>query len=157
MQVNTYDPSSVDIMVSGYIITGWVDVKVEWDNPPFRIVPGIRGRNTRIQNLNSSGVVTISTLQTSVSNDIFSMLLRQDELTNSARISFTLKDKSGSTYIKSDEAFLLEYPSVEFIGDDLVDRKWQIVLMNCTDRRVGGNAKPFDTVLENINKLFENF
>jgi hypothetical protein len=122
------------------------------------MVKGIRGRNTRVQNLDTSAVITLELLQTSTSNDVFSQLLVADQSTQSSRLQISLKDNSGRTEISSSEAYVSSLPQLTFTND-FSNRVWTIQMLETTTT-VGGNAKQlpdiFNTIGEGLGKVVDN-
>ena len=143
MALFTYIPSKVDIEISGYLVQGHTEVSFQLDNPQFTTVRGIRGRNTRVRSKNSSGVLTITLLQTSPTNDLFSDIVAKDLQFGTGRLLVKIKDKSGSSLFFSDEAYIAGFPTLAF-SDVAGTRTWTI---NCLSvpldqLKVGGNYKP---------------
>lgn len=158
MSTLTYSPSEVVITVCGYIITGIVNVEVSWNTETFKLVKGIRGKNTRVQNLDTSATMTLELLQVSTSNDVFTQLFAADQTTQSSRLQISLKDNSGRTEISSSEAYISSLPRVGFT-DDFTNRVWTIHMLETT-ATVGGNAKQlpdiFNTIGEGFGKVVDN-
>jgi len=147
-EVNTYSPSEVTLIVSGYQITGFQQIGVSRSGQAFTMVRGIRGKNSRQRNRDTSCTVTVDVIQTSIVNDVLTQIVEQDLRTNSARLTLDLTDGLGSSKIVSREAFLTGYPEIIYSGD-IVYRRWTLVCLSTDLFRVGGNAKlsgsAFDT------------
>lgn len=158
MAALTYAPSEVVLTVCGYIITGIVSVEVSWNTETFKMVKGIRGKNTRVQNLDTSATMTLELLQVSTSNDVFTQLFAADQTTQSSRLQISLKDNSGRTEISSSEAYISSLPRVGFTND-FSNRIWTIHMLETT-ATVGGNAKQlpdlFNTIGEGFGKVVDN-
>lgn len=140
MKVYTYSPGDVVLSVSGYVISGITSISVQRNTPAFKIVRGIRGQNTRVYNKDTSAEMTVQILQTSISNDLFSIIEQEDEKRRTGRLEVSLKDTSGTTVWESDEAFIEGLPSTT-LGKDLADRTWKICMLSTRDVRTGGNYK----------------
>ena len=140
MKVYTYSPSDVILSVGGYVISGITSITVQRNTPAFKIVRGIRGQNTRVYNKDTSADMTVQLLQTSISNDLFSIIEQEDEKYRTGRLEISLKDTSGTTVWESDEAFIEGQPSVT-LDKDLTDRVWKICMLSTRDVRTGGNYK----------------
>lgn len=148
--VLTYSPSDVTIIVCGYVLTGVVSVTLNWKGAkPFTVHRGIRGRHTRVYNPDLYATVTVELLQTSITNNIFTSILVQDRRLRSARIEFSVNDKSGSTFYQTSEAFLGAYPDIGLSGD-LQTYKWEIECLDFFDGGVGGNARQGFDVLDPV-------
>lgn len=138
--VLTYTPSDVVVLVEAYTLTDVVSINLTWNSETFQMVRGIRGQNTRRQNLDSSAILTVEVLQTSITNDVLSDLLIADRIAQSSRIYVSLKDNSGLTDISSLEAYVSTPPAVTY-SNELTTRVWTIHMLN-TVASVRGNAKP---------------
>ena len=143
MALFTYIPSKVDIDISGYKVQGHTEVSFQLDNPQFTTVRGIRGKNTRVRSKNSSGVLTISLLQTSPTNDFLTDVLSKDLQLGTGRLVIKIKDNSGSSLFFTDEAYIAGFPALSF-SDVAGIRTWTI---NCLrvpldQLKIGGNVKP---------------
>lgn len=151
----TYTPSDVKLAICGYVMTGIVKLDVEWNAEAFRMVRGIRGHNTRVQNLDSSAILTLELLPTSSSNDVLSSLLIADKVTQSSRLLVSIQDTSGRTSISSSEAYISKFPAVSF-SDELQNRVWVIHMLE-TEAKVGGNSKRLPDLFNSISDFVEGF
>jgi hypothetical protein len=139
-EVNTYSPSEIGLEISGYRITGFEKISISRNSPAFSLIKGIRGKNSRQRNRDSSCSVVVNIIQTSLVNDVLTQILEEDIRTNSARLTLNLTDGLGSSKIVSREAFIEGYPETDYSGD-IVYRSWTIVCLSTDLFRVGGNAK----------------
>jgi len=73
--VETYSASDVKLSIGGYIITGWDNLSINRRVKAFTPVYGIRGKNTRVKNVDSSATITVTLIQTAQSNDVLSAIL----------------------------------------------------------------------------------
>lgn len=137
----TYSPADVKLILCGYVLTGIVSVTLQWKGArPFKVVRGIRGKHTRVFNRDLYATVVVETLQTSITNDIFTSILVQDRRTQSARLEFAVNDKGGSTFYQSTECFLGAYPDIGLNGE-MQTYKWEIECLDFIDGGIGGNAR----------------
>jgi len=152
-EVNTYSPSEIGLEISGYKITGFQKISISRNSPAFSLIKGIRGKNSRQRNRDSSCTVTIDIIQTSLVNDVLTQILEEDLRTNSARLTLDLTDGLGSSKIVSRESFIEGYPETNYSGD-IVYRSWNIICLSTDLFRVGGNAKlsgsSFATAVDNF-------
>lgn len=157
--VLTYSPSDVVLDVSGYTMTGVVRLSIEWNAETFKTIRGIRGKNTRVQSLDTGATLTVELLQTSLSNDVLSDLFTLDKSYQSSRLQVYLKDKSGRTEISSSEAFVSNLPSVSF-SNELETRVWKILLLETSSSAVKGNSTDLPDILnssgEFVDKIVDN-
>lgn len=139
-EVYTYSPSEIFLDVSGYQITGFDKISVRKNSPSFSIVKGIRGKNSRVRNRDTSCTVVVDIIQTSLVNDVLNQILEQDLRTNSARLTLNLTDGLGSSKIVSEECFIESYPDLIY-SDNIGYRKWSFICLSTDLFRVGGNSK----------------
>ena len=151
--VNTYDPSSVILAFGGYPLTGWNTINIRKNTPGYSAYRGIRGKNTRFRNTDTSATITFSCLQTGEANDILSDIHRNDLQTGLGRISLTLKDNSGSSLFHSSEAFITDFPETTF-SDGFEYRVWTIYCLSTeADWNVGGNLLPQSSLYNKVSNF----
>lgn len=139
--VNTYNPSDVYLILCGYQCSGWQDITIERSTPSFKHVKGIRGKHTRIRDVDTSAIITITVIQTSETNDILSDILEQDLESGTGRLEIMLVDKSGNTLVSSIEAYITGYPTKTF-SDTVEFLPWVIQCQSTEDFVIGGNSQP---------------
>lgn len=159
LSVFTYTPSEVKLIVGGYVVTGWEAISIRRNKRIFNPVEGIRGKNTRVKNLDTSATIAVPLIQTSQSNDVFSEILRLDSINGTGRISLTLKDRSGNSIFSSTEAYITDYPEASYT-DDIETRNWTIYCQSTSDYAVNGNASTsdlasiFSSAYQTLNNIF---
>ncbi|MND61434.1 hypothetical protein D3C80_526930 [compost metagenome] len=139
--VLTYDPQSVKIIISDYVIPGAVSVGVEWKSKPFTVIKGIRGSYTRVRNTNMGATIAIELLPTSIGNDVMSQIITQDRINSSARVEIVVKDTAGTTLIQSTEAFVSGFPNVRYDAEGIQTHRWDIEVLSFVTNNIGGNAQ----------------
>lgn len=113
--VNTYSASDVILSFGGYSLLGWDEINVRRDTAQSNFIRGIRGKNTRIMNPNTSSVISVSCPQTSEAHSVFSQIASADLLTGgNGRLQITLKDLNGGLVLSSNEAYVTGYPDVSY-------------------------------------------
>lgn len=153
--VVTYSPNEITLTFGGYSLTGWDTIRIARDTNPYQIVKGIRGKNTRVRNRDTSAVISFSCLQTSDSNNILSEVLAIDEVYGSARLDITLKDPNGQSVFHSSEAFISGYPEVVF-SNNLEYRVWAISCLSTDTYNVGGNVDSRN-ILDKASAIVDRF
>lgn len=140
--VLTYDPSSVTIIVCGYIVTGLVSVSLQWKSEVFSVRRGIRGQHTRVYSPDRQAVLVLELLPTSVTNDLFTSIVLQDAGNHAGRLEVTLKDTAGTSRFTTTNSFLHTFPEMTF-SDGISTRKWEVEILsfNTGTGNVGGNAQ----------------
>lgn len=152
-EVITYNPADVFLSISGYNCTGWNEITIERQSQNFRFIKGIRGKNTRVRDPNSSALINISLMQVSPTNDVLSQILSQDLIEGTARLDLLLIDKSGNSLFKSSEAYITGYPKVSY-RDSVEINTWSIQCQTTDQYDVGGNNRPNNEIINQIIKLF---
>lgn len=125
MTVQTYSPSDVIITFGGYVLENWDTVSVKRTTPSFKIIKGIRGKNTRVRSQNTSAEVTLTIPITSIGNTVLGEIVAQDELNGTGRLIMTIKDVQGFEVFSTAEAFV-EKPADKEYGAEMSSRAWTI-------------------------------
>lgn len=149
MGIYTYSPSEVDLIVAGYRVTGWNSIAVSRSATAFTLVRGIRGKNTRTRNRDSSAVIFIDVARTSPVNTVFSEIVRQDLVYGTGRLEILLKDKNGTSLYSSNEAFIDKHPDDAFTTE-LNNRRWTITCQSTLDWNVGGNETAQESLFSSV-------
>lgn len=148
--VLTYSPSDVTILISGYQVSGLLEVELSWDSRPFTMYKGIRNQHTRVYNESMAATLRLSLQQTSISNDVLSMILDEDRIGNTARLEVTMKDASGTTLYQALQCYIPEYPRIKFTKG-FSAREWEIQILDLTKINVGGNSKAAFDVFSSVD------
>jgi hypothetical protein len=146
----TYAPSTVTLVLCGYVLTGVVSVQLTWKSSPFTVKRGIRGQHTRVGTKDRQSTCCIEVLQTSITNDILSEILEQDTRNYSGRLEFSVKDASGTTQWATTQCFLRAWPDASFSGA-IETRKWDIEILSFISGKIGGNARQGFDLLDSFN------
>lgn len=154
--VQTYSPKDVILTIGGYQLVGWQSINISRSVKGFSVIRGIRGKNTRVPNVDTSATINISLLQTAQGNDVLSRIHELDLEQGTARIALLLKDRSGRSVLSSDEAFITGYPNAAFSGQ-FEYRNWEIFCQTTKGYVVGGNARPSTDILDSAVSEIGNF
>lgn len=141
MTVKTYDPKNVQLIVGGVPINGFADgtfISAERTNDAFTMVSGAAGEVTRAKSNDRTGMVTITLLQSSLSNDVLSGFALADELSNSGIVPVVIKEVTGNTVIFSGEGWVRKFPVTDY-AKEVSNREW-VLDMSDMDFFIGGNA-----------------
>ncbi len=154
-EIKTYSPSDVTLSFGSYVLTGWNTISIQRNQQGFIPVRGIRGKNSRVRNKDTSATITFSCLQTGDANYVMSSIHSVDLQTGVARIALTLTDNSGDSVFSSTEAYITGFPNVVFSGD-LEYYTWTIYCNTTEDTyTIGGNTrgetKIFDSAVQKIS------
>lgn len=161
--IGTYIPDEVTITISNskftHVVTGVASdtfINIERTTPATSSTEGADGSVMRVKRRIRNCTFTLTLLQGSNSNDIFSQLQKNDENSNfnDWLFSILVKDNSGRSYHYSDQAYVVNDPTVPY-STDATTREWAIQAYNVVSE-VNGNS-PFlpdeITVLEGIGKV----
>ncbi len=149
--VTTYAPKDVMLEVQNYRLTGIVSLTLEWSTPPFRMVRGIRGNVTRVRNMDSSAVITVEVLQTSIANDLLDSIVKEDLRTGQAKLQVVLKDISGRFGIQSQQGFVQARPTVAF-SNTADNRVWEIGLLQVEYFDMLGSSNTIDSLFDRASQ-----
>lgn len=156
-KVVTYSPKDVSLIIGGYKCEGWDTISIARTVKAFKPIKGIRGKNTRDRDSDSSATISIGVLQVSTTNDVLSYIHDLDNTEGTARIALMLRDKSGRSVFSSNEGFITGYPTASF-SSELAFWQWEIFCQRTDTYILGGNTRPvtsvFDTAVERITDLF---
>lgn len=157
--VTTYSPQDVKLTIGGYQIVGWQSISISRSVKGFTVVRGIRGKNTRVPNRDSSATIQFSLAQFSPSNDVLSYIHELDLDEGTARIALTLKDGSGGSVFSTNEAYITGYPTSTYSGG-FEYRSWEIFCQTTDTFKVGGNTRPstslFDSAVNEATDFISN-
>jgi len=140
--VLTYDPSSVTIVICGFVVPGLVSISLQWKSEVFTPVKGIRGQHTRVYNKDRYATLQLELLPTSIANDVFSDIVLQDALYKTGRLEVMLKDTSGTSRFTTTDAYFKAFPELSFNAEGITTRKWEVDILSFVSNsgNVGGNA-----------------
>lgn len=140
MTVKTYNPADVVCIVSGIKVEGYADgtfITAARDNPSFTNGSGADGEGWRAKTNDKIGTITLTLLQTSLSNDALSALIALDEASGDGVGPFLLKDNSGRTLIQAETCWL-EKPADSEFAREVTNREW-VIKTDSLNPFIGGN------------------
>ena len=114
MEVLTFVPSNVVLLLAGYQIQGWDSIKISENTPTFKQIRGIRGKNTRTRIIDSSATITITTPQTELINEVLDMCLQADRATGNVRLDITLREITGTSFFNTTTGYVLGRPELSY-------------------------------------------
>lgn len=130
MEVLTYVPSNVSLIVGGYQIQGWTSISLERNSPAFKQIRGIRGKNTRIRMHDHSCTLTIECPHTELLNDVFSMVVQADRANGTARLEIALMESTGTSFFATSKAYIVGEPPLVRTSD-ISTVRWTLVCEDC--------------------------
>ena len=140
MSVKTYNAGDLSIIFAGIPFEGLADgtiVTVARDNPAFTSTTGSDGEGARAKSNDKSGTITVTLLQTSITNDFLSAHSRLDESNGEGAAPILVKDNSGRTVAQAETAWIEKPADIEF-AREISNREWVFKTDNL-DMFVGGN------------------
>lgn len=145
-EVKTYAPDEVYLTFGGYTVEGWNTIVLNKMVPTFKVVQGIRGKNTRIRNRNTHATIELTCDLTSDVNQILASVLAKDIETGGAVLNLSLVDKSGSEVFSSNEAFIRDQANRTY-DDTISSRTWVIECLTSNYSSGGsGDRSIFDMI-----------
>lgn len=130
MEVLTYVPSNVSLIVGGYQIQGWTSISLERNSPAFKQIRGIRGKNTRTRMHDYSCTLTIECPHTELLNDILSMVVQADRANGTARLEIALMESTGTSFFTTSTAYIVSEPPLVRTADVSTVR-WTLICEDC--------------------------
>ena len=140
MSVKSYNAAEVSIIFAGIPLEGFADgtfVTAARNNDSFALTVGSDGEGARSKSNDKSGIVTLTLMQSSLSNDLLSAQALLDELSGDGIAPLLIKDLSGTTLVAAETAWIRKPSDVEF-SKEITTREW-IIETNALDIFVGGN------------------
>jgi hypothetical protein len=138
MTTKTYDPIKVVVTVGSHTISGYGEnslVKCERNEDGFKLQVGGSGEAVRSRNPNRSGKITITLLQSSISNEYLSAMANLDESGVAGAVAapntaptagvlpVTVKDTNGNTIWSAEEAWIVKPPAAD-LEKEAKEREW---------------------------------
>jgi hypothetical protein len=139
-QVDTIDPKEVTVMVAGNVIEGFSEDKILVARESNQVEDelGSDGDVARRITNDKRGNFTITLLQTSRSNLIFTGLARADELTGNGIFPVVVKDNRGNDLYIGASCWIQKMPDAAY-GTRINTRVW-VIRTNNLNMTVGGAA-----------------
>lgn len=145
--LSTYFPEAVSIIIGNdnfnHIVSGVAEdtfITIARETPATQLVIGGDMSAMRIRRKNRASTVTVTLMQGSDSNDVFSQILKNDEdaMNNDWLFHLTIKDGSGRSVFFSPQAYIANMPDISF-GTEGDNRDWIIQCIDL-DSHVGGGG-----------------
>jgi hypothetical protein len=136
-RVRTYDPKKVLVTFGTISFEGYADgtfISMAQNGDNFEKVRGADGTVDRVNKNATDYAITVTLKQSSVTNDLLSVIAYADKETNAGVLPFVIADKGGTTLFFAESAWIGKEPDSEF-SSDLSNREWRIDT---------GSAKKFD-------------
>lgn len=128
MATSTYNPAKVVLTHLGQIITGYATgsfIKAARNKETYTYTAGADGKGCRTLNPDKSGRVTITLMQSSVSNDVLSAAQILDELTGQGVGPLIIKDLNGTLVVSATNAWIVKPADVD-LAAEVGNREWMI-------------------------------
>lgn len=147
--LSSYVPSAVTIVINHpatnttHVLGGYSTdsvVSIEFPDETWTETVGIDGHTYRTHRLDRTYRATVSLSQNSRSNDVLNAIAQYDQQDLSGIdgiFTCTITDKSGRSYLYSNQCFVKKPQTQEF-GSSNSNREWVIVLAG-SDSYVGGS------------------
>lgn len=126
MAISTFDPKQLIITWGEFRISGFAPgtfVNVERNEDSFTLTVGSDGEGARARSNDNSGRVTLTLLQTSLSNQQLSQALFQDELTCGGVRPLLIRNIKGTDLYQAETSWLMK-PSSAGYSSEIEPREW---------------------------------
>lgn len=137
----TYDPKQIVVTFNGVPIVGFADgtfISVSPSGDRFTKTVGADGEVGRSKSNDNTSEVTITLLQTSLSNDYLNSQMLLDKLTNSGKGTLQIKDMAGTSVHFWKEAWIKTPPDGEY-SKEISERSWVFDTGQADIEVFGGN------------------
>ena len=148
--VLTYSPSDVIITLSGYQLGGVLSMELSWNSRPYTTHRGIRNVHTRVYNPSMPATLRVQIMQTSITNDVLSIILDEDRIGKSARLELPIKDASGKTFYQASQCYIPAYPNIRY-SKGFETREWEIEILDLTAINIAGNSRAGFDITSAVN------
>jgi hypothetical protein len=159
--LGTYSPDDILTVISvgeiSHIVSGYAEgtlVSVARVTPSSTYVTGGDNTGLRVFRKNDSGMITLTLMQSTSSNDVLNKLWQLDKDTrdNSWLFNITVIDGTGRSVYHGSQSFIENLPESGFGVDGTETRTWVIYSRNL-EQNIGGNAKIADEVLATLEAM----
>ncbi len=139
MAIKTVNTKKLDMTLGGIIFAGFDDdiVEIKYPDDAWDVVRGADGEVSRANKCVDDLEITVTLKQTSDTNTKLSALHIADKISGAGVLPFSLNDRSGSTTVFADSAFISKSADVTY-GNTVKARTWTIRTGPAT-MVVGGN------------------
>lgn len=148
--LKTLDPEQFLFHVDGVLIDGYdpdSQVKISQDEDGWNEKAGTTGEVARMKNNNAMGMIEVSLLQSSASNDYLYAKYRADRLSGRGTFPVDAVDTLGTTDISAINCYLKKPADYER-GSEVKTTTWRIRVPNmegASTNNIGGNAVNVDS------------
>ncbi len=125
-KVQTYDPKKVIVTFGGTIITGFADgtfIQISAASDLFSKKVGSDGEVARSRSNDDTYEVTLTLMQTSLSNKVLNAFKEADKLSSTGVLPLTITDVSGAGLFFWPQAWIKKSPGGEY-AKEVGDRQW---------------------------------
>lgn len=141
--LSTYDPSKIVCNFAGHNIEGYANgtfLTVSRKNDSFVTETGADHRSIRTKQNDESGLVVVTLMQSSLSNDILSSFALVDELTGNGAGPLTIKDLRGTSLYTCPFAWVIK-PADGGFSKANTNREWRF---DCVRLKMLTGGIPFN-------------
>ena len=127
-RVTKYNAAEMTVTFGAVLVSGFAPdtfVSVESDEDAFQKQVGADGEGVRTRTNNNGGFVTMTLMQSSATNDLFSALHNADRLTGAGVGPLLIQDQNGTTLVEAAKAWIRRFPTAEY-GREASTREWII-------------------------------
>lgn len=141
MSTHSYDPTLVAVSIDNQTVVGFATgtfVEVSLDTDAYTDAVGASGDVVRVKSADKRGVIKLTLMASSPSNDILSALAVLDEAGAGVR-AVSVKDGTGTSLHSGDKAWVKKIPNGSY-GTEAGNRDWEIRVAKL-EHFVGGTAE----------------
>lgn len=131
---STYNPKNVTLNIGGVFISGFSEgdfITAAPEADLYTNLVGADGLTTRTTNLNRNWTMSVSLMQSSLSNAALTGFVELGKRLDFARdiVKVVLIDGNGDTALSAPQAWFTRWPDVTY-GADLGSREWSLYLVD---------------------------
>lgn len=139
-ETGTLDPSQYSIIYGAHVVKGYADgafINTVYNANTWELVKGADGEAARVLTNDNSVIITVTLLQTSASNTVFSAFSNIDRKTGKGSLPMLIKDNAGLTAGGGSVAWI-QKPADQANSKSVESRAWNIVVPHY-EGIIGGN------------------
>lgn len=124
--MKNYAPDDIVVTIGTHVAGGFADgtfVTVARQNDSFSSTAGADGEVARARSNDKRGTITLTVLQTSLTNRFLSTLLLLDENTGGGIVPVVVRDRNGNTLHVASEAWV-QKPADAAYSKEIESREW---------------------------------
>ena len=146
--VTTYSAEDVSFLIGGWTAEGWDKITITHNAKQFKTIRGIRGKNSRTRNKDSSVVIEVETVGGNQLSKVFEEVVNQDLRYGTAKLTVQIKDLLGHELFFSSDVFVEGYAKRDYQAE-VSNRVWTLNSLSSSISS-GGDGLSVSSIVDQI-------